>query len=396
MIEITNKSKCCGCSACASVCPKKCITMKADEEGFLYPTVEKTSCINCGMCDKICPVLNPIQSDDTPLAYAVQIKDSDVLYQSASGGMFSAIAIKTAEKNGYVFGAAYDDSFEVRHFGTNHIKQLLPFRSSKYVQSNPGQCYKEVKELLENGYKVCYSGTPCQIAGLKKYLKKDYDDLFTVDIVCKGVASPEVLKQYVQIMSRKYGKIVGMNFKRKTFGYHSSTMSIDFVGGKTYSKGGITDYMMRSFRAGICLRPSCYECSFKGESRVSDLTIFDCWHYEQLTGKKDDDMGHTAVLVHSEKGKRMLESCKDILLIDSIDLKKSVSLDGIMINNCTECHPNRDRFMTLLSEKGLETAVSECIPVRLSEKMMDRSKKILYKMGILNFVKIIKGRRKIQ
>ena len=116
-------------------------------------------------------------------------------------------------------------------------------------------------------------------------------------------------------------------------------MSIDFVGGKTYSKGGITDYMMRSFRAGICLRPSCYECSFKGESRVSDLTIFDCWHYEQLTGKKDDDMGHTAVLVHSEKGKRMLESCKDILLIDSIDLKKSLKkLNELDVSNLFTGH----------------------------------------------------------
>ena len=396
MIQITDKSNCCGCSACSSVCPQKCISMKKDSEGFLYPSINKTECINCGMCDRICPILNPKRPDDKPEAYAVQLKDIDSLYHSASGGMFTAISNVVSEKNGYVFGAVYDEKFMVKHFGTDDPKQFYRFRSSKYVQSDPGQCYSQVKSLLDKGEYVCYSGTPCQIAGLRSFLKKEYDNLFTVDLVCKGVASPEVLKQYTEMMTKKYGKIVGMNFKRKTYGYHSSTMSIDFAGRKSYSRGGITDYMMRSFRANICMRPSCYQCSFKGESRVSDMTLFDCWHYEQLSGKKDNDKGYTAVMVHTEKGKKMLELCRSFASVEEIDLEKSVKYDGIMINNCTDQHPKREEYMYLLHEKGLESAVKFCIPVGLKEKAMDGSKRVLYKLGVLNFVKRKKGRREIK
>lgn len=396
MIQIIDKSDCCGCSACSSICPKKCINMKEDEEGFLYPEIDKSKCVDCGICEKICPIHNPLRGKGVPDIYAVQNNDSETLYQSASGGMFTAIALKIEEKKGYVFGAVYDENFLVKHFGTDDRKQFYRFRSSKYVQSNPGNCFIEVKELLDKGVYVCYSGTPCQIAGIKSYLKKDYENLFTVDVVCKGVASPEVLKQYTDMMSRKYGKIVGMNFKRKTYGYHSSTMSVDFAGGRTYSRGGITDYMMRSFRANICMRPSCYKCSFKGESRVSDMTLFDCWHYEQLTGKKDNDKGYTAVMVHTEKGKRMLELCRDVVSVDEIEFEKSVEFDGIMISNCTDYNPKREKYLELLRENGLESAVKECIPISLKEKVIDNSKKILYKFGILNFVKKKKGRREIK
>lgn len=397
MINITDKTKCCGCTACYSACPKKCITMQEDTEGFLYPIVNKTECINCGLCEKVCPIISGFDVQKQLSAYAVQHNEESVLYGSAAGGAFSALAAVVLEQGGVAFGAAYDNKMKVYHTVAEKIEELFVFRSSKYVQSDQDDCFLKVKDYLDNGRYVVYSGTPCQISGLKNYLKKDYEKLLTVDLVCKGVASPKVLKQYVTLMEKKYNsRIVGMNFKRKTYGYHSSTMSVDFENGKSYSKGGITDPMMRSFRANICLRPSCAQCNFKGEHRASDITIFDCWHYQNLTGKKDNDKGHTSVLVHSEKGRMYLKKAEKYILIDKIDAGKAIELDGIMVCNCVADHKKREAYMSILNEKGLLAAINACIPVKPDEKFKDFSKSILYKLGLLKLVKKITSRSEIK
>lgn len=388
MIQISNKRKCCGCTACANICPKKCIEMQSDEEGFLYPIIDTAVCVNCGLCESVCPMNNYHTNDTEIKAVAVQHKDSKTLYQSASGGAFSAIASAVIEKGGVVFGAAYDENFAVHHCKTDTVDDLSKYRSSKYVQSNQGFCYTEVKKSLQEGRVVCYSGTPCQIAGLRSFLKKNYDNLILIDLVCKGVGSPSVLKQYLKGLEKKHGsKVQGLNFKRKTYGYHSSTMSVDFEDGSSSSCGGITDLMMRSFRANICLRPSCAECPFKGIQRVSDLTLFDCWHYAELTGKVDDDKGHTSILIHSKKGENLIYESKKWLSIDPIDSDEAVELDGIMVNNREEEHPKRKEFFEALNQDGLNAAIKRTIPISIVDRCKDYSKKILYKTGMLKAVK---------
>lgn len=395
MISVTNKTKCCGCTACVNICPKKCIIMKQDNEGFQYPHVDIERCINCRLCDKSCPILNKRKINKELNAVAVQNKEKNTLYHSAAGGAFSAIATVTIENGGVVYGAAYDENMVVRHKLACTIDELNEFRSSKYVQSDLGNVYVDVEKKLQQGKEVCFSGTPCQVAGLKNYLKKEYSSLVTVDLVCKGVGSPEVLRQYVELQEKKYkSTIIGMNFKRKTYGYHSSTMSVDFNNGKSYSCGGITDPMMRSFRANICLRPSCSECSFKGRHRESDLTIFDCWHYSELTGKKDDDRGHTAVLIHSEKGKQRIQQCGELLKVDKINPDEVIELDGIMVEHCVTNHKKRDAYMRILESEGLERAIEECIPITSIDRYKEASKEILYRIGLLSLVKSVGVKRK--
>lgn len=278
----------------------------------------------------------------------------------------------------------------VHHSSAEIIEELVKFRSSKYVQSDMGDTFAKVENELKTGREVCFSGTPCQVAGLKGFLRKEYENLITVDLVCKGVASPLVLEKYVEDKTHEYGsRIVGMNFKRKTYGYHSSTMSIDFKNGQSYSCGGITDPMMRCFRANICLRPSCAECNFKGEHRVSDLTIFDCWNYEKLANKKDNDKGHTAVLIHSPKGNTRIYECGDLLDIDKIDSQQAIVHDGIMVKNRAKNHDKRKEFFEILSKRGLDFAIEQTIPISFFEICKDKSKKIFYKLKILNFIKRI-------
>ena len=289
---------------------------------------------------------------------------------------------------GVIFGAAYATDMSVHHLSAENVDDIHIFRSSKYVQSSLDDSFCKVKGYLDEGRQVLFSGTPCQIAGLKSYLKRDYGNLFTVDVVCKGVASPEVLRQYVQLMQKKYNSnIVDMNFKRKTYGYHSSTMSIDFENGKTYSAGRITDLMMRSFTSGICFRPSCESCVFKGIERYSDLTLFDCWHYSVLTGKKDDDRGHTSILINTEKGYDMLMSCNKYLNIDSINLESAVKLDGRMVCQRTAKNEKRDAYFFSLTTKGLANAVNKHLHISLRERLIEKSKPILYRMGILEKIK---------
>lgn len=394
MISIKKKEDCCGCTACANACPVNAISMKTDEEGFLYPDVNTQICIGCNKCESVCPIEDNKIDSELLEAYVTQHKNDEILYHSASGGAFSAIGQIVINQGGVVYGVGYNHNMVVMHSKAENTQELIKFRSSKYVQSYQDMIFKDIKaNLLEDRW-VCYSGTPCQVAGLKRFLGKDYSKLITVDVVCKGVSSPEVLRQFVELLENKYNsKIVGINFKRKTYGYHSSTMSVDFANGKTYSCGGITDPMMRSFRANICLRPSCSNCRFKGANRVSDLTIFDCWHYANLSGNKDNDKGHTAILVHSNKGKKLLSSCENLMVIEPIDVKAVIDFDGVMINGLVKPHILRNEYMHILKEKGLMEAINLTIPISAGDRLKDNAKKYLYRLRLLNIAKRMARKR---
>ncbi len=327
MIDIKEKKDCCGCWACANACPKQCIEMEADEEGFLYPHIDAETCIDCGLCEKVCPVLNVSDKDvpHTQWGYLLQHKDEQIRQESTSGGAFTALATWVICQGGIVFGAGYrKGEFIVEHQAVNNEEDLFTFRNSKYVQSRVGKAYKEVKKYLQEGRYVLFSGTPCQVAGLKKILDgHEYDHLICVDLVCHGIPSPHILALHIATQqSRIGGKFTNVLFRDKFYGYHYSSFSIyNEDKEKDYHKGVDTDAYLRAFFSNLSDRPACYDCKFKKRYRCSDLTLWDCFPIEQFT-KEMDGKGTTRVLAQSEKGRKLVESIKDDVRLIEVDPDK--------------------------------------------------------------------------
>lgn len=349
MIGISKKENCCGCGACAQVCPKWCITMKPDEEGFLYPAVNQHLCVNCGLCEKVCPILNKKSDETGPVAaFAAYTKDADVREASSSGGIFSVLAQQILDQKGVVFGAAFAEDFSVHHVMIERGEDLNLLRGSKYVQSQIENTYQEARQVLQKGRPVLFSGVACQIAGLKEFLGKEYDNLYTVDVLCHGVPSPKVWSRYVRERElQSNAKTVSAAFRSKRQGWKQYSMEFAFENGAQYAQVLSQDTYMRSFLSNICLRPSCHSCRFKDIPRVSDLTIGDAWGIQHHMPHMDDDRGTSVVLVHSEKGSRLWAEVApqlhvqqgqlDVLLPPTADSRKSVKK-----------HPNRARFFAAL------------------------------------------------
>lgn len=312
MINIQRKEDCCGCSACAQCCPTQCIKMEADKEGFLYPKVDSEKCINCNLCTKICPVINP-QNIRTPIeSFGAYIIDKEIRLQSSSGGIFSLLAKKIIDEEGIIFGATYNNEWEVVHRYINNAEELPLLRGSKYVQSNIGECFKLAKSFLQRNLKVLFSGTPCQIAGLKHYLKKDYPNLITVDFICHGVPSPLIWKLYLQETLQTYNKkaketatIKSINFRDKCEGWKDFHFTINLNNGRALSYQPWNNLYMRAFLCNLILRPSCYHCPSKSGKSGSDITIADFWQVENLLPNYNDNQGVNAVLINTTKGKEL-------------------------------------------------------------------------------------------
>lgn len=315
MIEIIDKTNCCGCGACMNICPIQCIKMLPDYEGFLYPNVDKNTCVNCGLCEKACPILNV--SEDKSFqqqAYIVQNKDEIIRRQSTSGGAFTAIAKYAINNGGAVYGVCYSDNFIVKHSRITEISELYKFRNSKYVQSDIGYTYCQVLKDLKWGNIVCFSGTPCQIEGLKRFLDKEYENLITIDFVCHAVPSPLIWNKYLEMQIEKLNKVPNnILFRDKHYGYKYSTMTFVADDVNIYSQGVDTDPMLRAYFSDICDRPSCYNCKFKKRYRMSDFTIWDCFTVNKFDKSYHDDKGTTRMLIHSSKGRGIFECVKDDL-----------------------------------------------------------------------------------
>lgn len=309
LIRIDKKENCCGCTACAAICPKSCIEMKEDKEGFRYPEVDEEICIECGACERVCPILNKTKEEKFQQeGYIIQNKDQQVLRESTAGGAFTAIAEYILNKNGVIFGVELSKDLQAKHICVENKNELYRFRNSKYMQSimdETGKTQRKVKEFLDADRYVCFSGTPCQIEGLKKYLKKDYPKLITVDVVCRAVPSPFIFRKYIEYQEHKMNqKISSVRFRDKYYGYKYSTMNVltNKNQGK-YHKGVESDPWLRAFFSNICDRPSCHKCNFRKQYRVSDFTIWDCFNVGRFSKNLDNDKGATRMLIHSEKGK---------------------------------------------------------------------------------------------
>lgn len=346
MIYIKNKSFCCGCAACVQICPKKCISLTEDTEGFLYPRVDKTKCIDCGLCETVCPFLSESAEREPKAVYAVKNSNEDIRFKSSSGGVFTLLAEKVINDGGVVFGVRFDEKWEVEFAYSETIDGLSAFRGSKYIQARVGNAFIDAEQFLKAGRKVLFSGTPCQVKGLLQYLRKDYENLLTVDFVCHGVPSPKVWRLYLKeeveriarqgddgkntvLSSKVMPNIKGINFRDKSSGWKKYSFALLLT--EALAEGEQNSVLhtnkfyenpfMQAFLSDLILRPSCYMCPAKSGKSGSDITIGDFWGIEHIKPEIDDDKGLSLVMVHNEDkiSNIVLSSMAELTLQDAIN-----------------------------------------------------------------------------
>lgn len=353
MIQIRNKVDCCGCNACGDVCAHNAISFKTDNEGFWYPDVDMQKCTDCHLCEKICPILQieELKRNDfeKPECFAAQNKNLESLFNSTSGSAFSAFAEKIYKDGGYVGGAVFNEDYSVRQYISNNKKDLEILRNTKYVQSNSEGFYIQVRDLLMADEKVLVCGLPCQMAGLRSFLRRDYDNLIIADLICLGINSPKILPAYLKWQEEKHNsKIVYYKAKNKELGWRQLTTKIVFENGDVEYDKRDTNYFTHGFiGTHAYARPSCYQCKFKGFPRIADITIGDFWGAEKHLGHEyDNDLGTSIILLNSKKGKIFYETVRskfndkqvvfENILPGNIALQKSLSFPSFNRNEFYE------------------------------------------------------------
>lgn len=393
MIDIKEKKNCCGCNACYDICPKNAITLSTDIEGFWYPRVDIDKCINCGLCERTCPQLHigALKKNDFeyPVCFAAIHKNIEVRFGSTTGGLFSALAEQMYREGGYVGGAIYNKDFSVSHFISNNPADLALLRQSKYSQSQTCGIYKEVKRLLMAGEKVLICGTPCQMAALRRFLNKDYENLIIVDFICKSITSPKFYAKYLDYWERKVGsQLVSFKFKDKELGWRSLVKRFDFKNGKTmYSRAQDNDLYSMAYHGNIVSRPSCYFCQFKGFPRMSDITIADFWGVEKYAYLKDidDNAGTSAVMCNSSKGLTFYKQLKNITSLETT-IEKILPGNPALLHEQKMSVMNRDTFFHDLDRKAIEEVVSLYFPFHEKERGFKAQFKEKVKLIIRPFV----------
>ena len=328
-VKIINSSQCYGCYACSNICPKGCISMAEDKDGFAIPKIKEEDCIKCGLCVQVCPAEKKYKNNnDFPLTvYAANVKDEDIRMKSTSGGMFYPIAEHVINKGGCVFGAAFNSSYEVIHIFAETISEVERCMKSKYVQSNMGNSYEEVAKRSQKQM-ILFTGTPCQIAALNKYPGLKMENVIAVDIICHGVPSPKLWKKYLKEMRDKYGKIIYlMTRSKKRYGSLQSETVIHFANGEKYHKVLDKDCYMDAFMNGLSLRERCYHCQYKGKNRFSDITIADFSSIRKYIKDADSFKGTSMLILNTEKGKQVIESLKDKFEMKKINTKEGLVED---------------------------------------------------------------------
>ena len=379
MIRLSKKKGCCGCSACASVCPKSSISMKRDEEGFLYPYVDKNTCIDCHLCEKVCPFINVEKAPKRhSKVFAAISKNKEVRLNSSSGGVFSEFAKTVIGKGGCVYGASFTDGWNVSHICVEHESDISLLCRSKYVQSIIDNTYKEAKKQLLKGRLVLFSGTSCQIAGLKHFLRKDYGNLITIEILCHGVPSPKVwnlyLKKFLEPHNYNISDIAAISFRDKVQGMTEYEVSVCMKDGKRICHFFYEDAYMNGFLSNLTLRPSCYSCKVKGGGSDSDIVLGDLWNnYQQEP--YNDCQGTNVVLVNTEKGMNLLNMC-NLMAADigdkGINYNKNSGFQKKQFVN-----PYRKEFFRVLNEENVIELLKRYSEIPLGWRMLRRIKRIL-------------------
>ena len=370
MISILDKTHCCGCGACASACPKQCITMTEDNEGFLYPNVNEGICINCGLCEKVCNELHPYERRAPEQVLAAINKNEEIRLKSSSGGIFYILAERTIRDGGVVFGARFDKNWQVVIDYAEDMKGVEAFMGSKYVQSRIEHAYIDVKRFLAEGREVLFSGTPCQVAGLHKFLRKPYENLLAVDFICHGTPSPKVWRIYINEVVNRSQVINSIEFRNKTKGWKNFSFRL------RYNEEDNTlsmlspfqqNHYMKAFLQDITLRPSCYGCKAKGGSSHSDITIADFWGINTVFPEMDDDKGTGLVFVNTEKGKEALDFSQ--IKIAETTYERIKPLNPACYRS-PRVHPRREEFFERLDDENIIDLIDDCTKPNVRQQMM--------------------------
>ena len=361
-IKIGKKEKCCGCNACMNACEQNCISMETDSEGFLYPHVNTELCIECGNCTSKCHMIMNVQSGNQPVpdCWAAYNRDDKKMQEGSSGGIFESLCEVVYDMQGIVYGAVLDGELHVKHQRALNMEDAKKFRKSKYLQSDIGYTFSMAKEDLERGKTVLFSGTPCQIGGLYGYLGKDYENLYTVDLVCHGVPSQKVFSQYLEELERAYGtRPVFVCWRDKRDGWGPNKVSVRFENGYEIVSPSSYNTMQFGFLNNLYSRPSCSECRYASVPRIADISLGDFWGYdgELLTGNQNK--GISMIAVSNRKGMFLFEKIRPSLIAEKVSVEYCKSKSA-HFGNTPGCHKNRKKFMDELDTgKDLNTLIGK-------------------------------------
>lgn len=370
-----NKAECTGCSSCASICPKTCISMEVDSEGFCYPNVDVERCISCNLCVKVCPIKFPVVDKRKPLKTLAAIsKDALVRSVSSSGGIFSLLATMIVENGGKVWGAIFDENWRVIHQGIDKDTELHLFLGAKYLQSDLQHTFNEIENYLKNGKSTLFSGTPCQVAGLKRYLRKDYEYLYTVDIVCHGVPSYKVFESF---LLENFGdrRILDIAFRNKATGWRTYNLYIKYMDDGIIKEKRFLrkdNVYLDGFISNLYLRPSCYQCPAKCGTSGSDITLGDFWGIEKQAPEMDDRKGTSLVLLNTLKGEKVFDMISPFVLSKEM-LYDIAYMENISLELPPQMNPWRNIFFKDIKCKPFSTVVrsfdSPSLYLRLRRKI---------------------------
>lgn len=380
IVLFDKKEKCCCCAACRNICPTQAITINSDADGFKFPEINHDLCIECGLCNRVCAFQNiPVSGNEPITTYVAINKNRDVLSSSASGGVFGALASIILEKNGVVFGCAYNENMEPEHICVDNLQEIKKLRGSKYVQSNINITYTEAKKYLKGDRWVLFTGTPCQIAGLKSYLGKDYNNLITADIICNGVPSVEFFKGYINYLEDKLkGKVIDLKFRDKSKGWGHIEKVI-------YKKDGIlkekliqpfNSYYHSYFLNGDILRENCYECKYACSSRVGDFTMGDYWGIEKVHPKIVTKEGVSVLLVNSKKGIGLIDDLSKYLQLTESIFEQARVKNG-PLNRPNVKSKKRDIILDTWHEGGYKAVADEYYRINKKRIILSRCKMLV-------------------
>lgn len=370
MIQITDKTKCCGCTACVSVCPHNCITMQRDAEGFQYPSVDATLCIGCDACEAVCPCLTAKNDPPIPQAMAVRAKDDILRRFSSSGGVFSLLSSDILARGGAVCGAVYGDGFQVHHAIAWDEDGVEPMRGAKYVQSDLEDTFRQIRDLVDNGTPVLFSGTPCQTAGLRNYLGADRDKVLSVAIVCHGVPSPKVWDKNLH----ELGAVTDVRLRDKRQSWKRYATNY-FADGREILRPVMDDPYMKGFLRDLYNRPSCTDCPAK-TGGYADLTLGDFWGIEKIAPEMDDDKGTSLVLIQTEQGKQAMAHLADRVESKAVTFAQATQYNPAVTTSAHD-HPQRNEAIQRLESEPLAAVVADYTKESGMDKLKGLARRLL-------------------